>query len=123
MTGASKLSARSRNSSRRPARSPLCSPALPPALGELPMPTKEGVRGDEKAPPTRPRERATQRSEDRSIGGSVPDTSVDLTFEDSDLVPEHHDLDVLVRFGPTARDNKAEQPAHPEIEEGEDHGG
>jgi hypothetical protein len=48
---------------------------------------------------------------------------VDLAFEDSHLVPEHHDLDVLVRFGPAARDNEPEDPADPEVEEGEDHGG
>jgi hypothetical protein len=48
---------------------------------------------------------------------------MDLTFEDMYLVPQHHDLDVLVRLGPTGRDNEAEEPAHPEIEEGEDHGG
>jgi hypothetical protein len=48
---------------------------------------------------------------------------MDLTFEDLNLVPQHHDLDVLVRLGSTARDNEAEEPAHPGIEEGEDHGG
>jgi hypothetical protein len=45
---------------------------------------------------------------------------MDLTFEDSDLVPQHHDLDVLLRLGPTRRDDEAEEPADPE---GEDHGG
>jgi hypothetical protein len=48
---------------------------------------------------------------------------VDLPFEDSHLVPQHHDLDVLVRIGPSARGNEAEEPTHPEIEEGEGHGG
>ncbi len=48
---------------------------------------------------------------------------MDLTFEDSHLVPEHHDLHVLVRFRATARDSKPEESAHPEIEEGEDHDG
>ena len=48
------------------------------------MPTQEGVGGDEKAPPTCPRETSIQRSEDRSIGGPVPDTSMDLTFEVKD---------------------------------------
>jgi hypothetical protein len=38
-------------------------------------------------------------------------------------VPEHNDLDVLVRLRSTARDSKAEESPHPEIEEGEDHDG
>jgi hypothetical protein len=44
-------------------------------------------------------------------------------LEDSHLVPQHHDLDVLVRLGPTARNNEAEESAYPEVEEGEGHGG
>jgi hypothetical protein len=48
---------------------------------------------------------------------------VELTFEDSHLVSEHQDLDVLVRLRPTARENEAEESAHPDIEEGEDHDG
>jgi hypothetical protein len=48
---------------------------------------------------------------------------VDLPFENSHLVPEHHDFDILVRLGPAARDNEAEEPAHRKVEEGEDHGG
>ena len=87
------------------------------------MPTQEGVGGDEKAPPTCPRETSTQRSEDRSIGGPVPDMSAELPFEDSQLVPEHHDFNVLVRLSPTARDNEGEEPVDPEIEEGEGHDG
>ena len=46
-----------------------------------------------------------------------------LTFEDSHLLTEHDDLGVLVRLGPTARDNEAEEPAQAEVEKGEDHGG
>ena len=87
------------------------------------MPPQKRVGGDEKAPPTRPREKSTQRSEDRSIGGPGPDTTLDLTFEDSYLVPQHHDLDVPVRLGQTTRDDEAEESAHREVEEGEDHGG
>jgi hypothetical protein len=87
------------------------------------VPPEQGVGGDEKAPPPFPREQATEPRQDGPIGRSVPDTSVDLPFEDSHLVPQHHDLDVLVRIGPSARGNEAEEPTHPEIEEGEGHGG
>jgi hypothetical protein len=44
---------------------------------------------------------------------------VELALEDMDLVPEHHDLDLLVRLGP----NEAEQPAQAEGDEREGHGG
>ena len=108
---------------RRPARTALCSPPTPFPPGQLPVPPQQGVGGDEEAPPPCPRQQSAERSEDRPIGGPVPDTSVELAFEDSELVPEHHDLDVLVRLGPAARDNEAEEPADPEVEEGEDHGG
>jgi hypothetical protein len=87
------------------------------------VPPYEGVRGDEKAPPPRSREDATQPSEDRPIRGSVLDASVELTFEDSHLMPEHQDLDVLVRPRPPARDNEAEESAYSDVEEGEDHDG
>jgi hypothetical protein len=46
---------------------------------------------------------------------------VELTFEDSHLLAEHNDLDVLVRLGLTARDNEAEEPVETEVEKGEDH--
>jgi hypothetical protein len=49
--------------------------------------------------------------------------SAELPFEDSQLVPEHHDFNVLVRLSPTARDNEGEEPVDPEIEEGEGHDG
>jgi hypothetical protein len=87
------------------------------------VPTQQGVGGDEKAPPPCPRETSAEGSENGPIGGPVPDTSVDLSFEDSHLVPEHHDLDVLLRFGPTGGSDKAEKPADPEVEQGEGHGG
>jgi hypothetical protein len=48
---------------------------------------------------------------------------VELTFEDPDLVPEHHDLDVLVRLAfPGGRD-ETEDPAQTEVEERKCHGG
>jgi len=44
------------------------------------------------------RHRLRQRDGRSAVGtGHV----LDLTFENSHLVPQHHDLDVLVRLGPT----------------------
>jgi len=87
------------------------------------VPPQQGVGGDEKAAPPCPRQTSAEGSEDGPIGAPVPDTAVELPVDDSELVPEHHDLDVLVRLRPTARDNEAEEPAQTEVEEGEDHDG
>ena len=59
----------------------------------------------------------------RSIRGSVADTAMELPLEDSHLVPQHHDLDVLVRLGPKGRDKEPEEPADPKVKQGENHGG
>jgi len=56
-------------------------------------------------------------SENRSIGWSIPDTCVQLAFENTHLVPEHHDLDVLVRLALPARQNETEDPAQADVEE------
>ena len=45
----------------------------------------------------------------RADGGGVQSVS-------ADLLTEHDDLGVLVRLGPTARDNEAEEPAQAEVE-------
>jgi hypothetical protein len=48
---------------------------------------------------------------------------VELTFEDTYLVPENHNFDVLVPFGPMARPDKGKDPAQPDVEERTEHGG
>jgi hypothetical protein len=48
---------------------------------------------------------------------------VELAFKDVDLVPEHHDLDVLAGLRPTGRPDEAEESAKAEVDESEDHGG
>ncbi|MGD0256028.1 MAG: hypothetical protein ABSB99_10880 [Acidimicrobiales bacterium] len=48
---------------------------------------------------------------------------MELTFEDAYLVPEHHDLNVLVPLGPTGRPDKGKDPAQPDVEKREEHGG
>jgi hypothetical protein len=42
---------------------------------------------------------------------------VQLPFENTHLVPEHHDLDVLVRLALPARQNETEDPAQADVEE------
>jgi hypothetical protein len=48
---------------------------------------------------------------------------VELTFEDANLVPEHHDLDVLVGLGATCGPDKTEEPAQAEVDQREGHDG
>jgi hypothetical protein len=48
---------------------------------------------------------------------------VKLPFENMDLVPEHHELDVLVGLGPSDRPDEAQESAEAEAEEGDSHGG
>jgi hypothetical protein len=48
---------------------------------------------------------------------------VELTFENTDLVPEDHDLDIFVRLASPAGHNKSEDATHAEVEEGEGHNG
>jgi hypothetical protein len=47
---------------------------------------------------------------------------VQLTYENSDLVPEHHGLDVLIRLASSDRCDEAEDPAWAEIGERDGHG-
>jgi len=44
---------------------------------------------------------------------------MELTFENSDLVAEHHQLDILLVLGSLARIAKTEDPAESDAAEGE----
>jgi hypothetical protein len=48
---------------------------------------------------------------------------VELALEDAHLVPEHHDLDVLVGLGATCGPDKTEEPAQAEVDQREGHDG
>jgi hypothetical protein len=48
---------------------------------------------------------------------------VKLGFEYTHLVPEHHDLDVLVTLRAAGRHDEAEDPAQTDVEERESHAG
>ena len=47
---------------------------------------------------------------------------MDLALKDAHLVAEDHELDVLASFAPAARDYERQNPAQPEVHEGEGHG-
>ena len=57
------------------------------------------------------RERATRLPIHRAIS----DARIELALEDTHLVAEHHDLDVLVRLGPPRGSEQAEDPAQAEV--------
>jgi hypothetical protein len=59
---------------------------------------------------------------DRPIHTAVGDARIELAFEDTHLVAEHHYLDVLVRLGPPRGSEQAEDPPHAEVTEGGGHG-
>jgi hypothetical protein len=85
------------------------------------MPAQQGFGGDEEGPPPASRQEPTQPSKQSAIGGPVPETSMELTFEDLHLMAENHNLDVLVRFRPLFH-HQVEDPAHRQVEESERHG-
>jgi hypothetical protein len=48
---------------------------------------------------------------------------VKLPLENTDLVSEHHDLDVPLGLGPSTRHNETEHATQAEVEEREEHTG
>jgi hypothetical protein len=97
------------------------SPSLPPATRELPVPGEQGLGRDEKATPAPPWKKSAERSEHRSVCGSVANAAMELTLQHADLVAEHHQLDVLVQSGPSARSQQTEDPASDEVAQAEGH--
>jgi hypothetical protein len=102
---------------RRSAISTLLPPTAPLVLGRFPVPSQQRVGGNQEGPPPSSRKQSAECSENRSIGWLIPDTCVQLAFENTHLVPEHHDLDVLVRLTLPARQDEAEDPAQADVEE------
>ena len=106
----------------RPTRATSGSPAPPFAPRELSVPTKERLWRDEEGAPAPSRQQPGEGGEDRPIHRAVGDAHIELALEDTHLVAEHHDLDVLVRLGPPRGSEQAEDPAQAEVTEGEGHG-
>jgi hypothetical protein len=98
------------------------SPTLPLATRELPVPAKQGLGRDEETTPAPPWKYSAERSEDRSVCGSVADAAMELPLQHPDLVAQHHQLDVLVRSCPSARSQYLKNAARDEIAETEAHG-
>ena len=87
------------------------------------MPSEQRVGGNHEGPPPISREEPADCSEDRSIGWTVPDTSVMLSVQNTHLMAEHHDFDVLVGLGSNGAPDEAEETAQTHVKEREGHGG
>jgi hypothetical protein len=92
-------------------------PPAPLVFGRLPVPSQQGVGGDQEGSPPCPWKESAERSEDGSIRGPIAYPCMNLAFENAHLVPEQHDFDVLVRFGSSGRHNQAEDATHAAVRE------
>jgi hypothetical protein len=99
----------------------LGSPSFPLATRELPVPAKQSLGRDEEAPPAPPWKKSAERSEDRSVCGSVANVTMELPLEHADLVAKHHQLDVLVQSCPSARSQCLKNAARDEVAETDAH--
>jgi hypothetical protein len=106
----------------RTSRASLGSPTFPLASRELPVPAKQSLGRDEEATPAPPWKKSAERSQDRSVCGSVADAAMELPLEQTDLVAKHHQLDVLVQSCPSAGSQHLKNAARDEIAETEAHG-
>ena len=87
------------------------------------MPAQQRLRGDQERPPARSRKQSAEQREDRTVCWPVLDSCVNLAFEDTHLVSEHHDLDVLVGLVSAKRNSESQEAVQTDVEEGEEHGG
>ena len=108
---------------RWPATTSLFPPTPPLVFRRFSVPSQQGLGGDQERPPQVSRTQTAERGQDGPIRRSVPHSCVELALEDMNLVSEHHDLDLLVRFGATRGADKAQKPAEAEVKEGEGQGG
>jgi hypothetical protein len=106
---------------RRATRPSLPSPTSPLVLGCFAMPPQQSLWGDHERAPLASRKKPAQCSEDRSIGWSIANSCVQLPLENSHLVQEHHDLDIPLGLGPSARHNEAEDAAEAKVKGQEEH--
>jgi hypothetical protein len=102
-------------------RTSLGSPSLPLATRELPVPAEQSLGRDEKTTPPPPWKYSAERSEHRSVCGSVADATMELPLEHADLVAQHHQLDVLVQSCPSARSQYLKNAARDEVAETDAH--
>jgi hypothetical protein len=85
------------------------------------MPAQHGLARDEETAPPPPWKYSAERSEDRSVCGSVAHAAMELPLEQADLVAKHDQLDVPVQSCPSAGSQQIEDPARDEVAQAEGH--
>jgi hypothetical protein len=97
------------------------SPTFPLATREFPASAEQSLRRDEKTTPAPPWKKSAERSEHRSVCGSVTNAAMELMLEHPDLVAKHHQLDVLVQSCPSAGCQCLKNAARDEVAQAEGH--
>src|SRR5664280_806338 len=101
---------------RRSTGATLLPPPAPLVFGRFPVPSEQGVGGDQEGAPPVAREQSAEYSKDRSICRPIANPGVELAFENTHLVTKHHDLDVLVRLRAPGQHDEAEDPTQADVE-------
>jgi hypothetical protein len=83
------------------------------------MPTHVG--GDQKGPPALAGKESAECGQQGPIDWPIANTTVDLSFEDMDLMAQDEDLQVLVDFTLLHTDDQLKKPAQAQVEKREDH--
>ena len=85
---------------------------------EVGVPAQQGPRGDDQAQLADPAagQKPGQRGQHRPVGPRQPRT-LDLTLEDSHLVPQDQDLGILGPVGPGEQGEPAEHAQHRQVDE------
>jgi hypothetical protein len=87
---------------------------------QLSVPAKQGLRADQEGPPGRARKDAAEGAEQQAVGG-LEARSMDLAFEDTELVTEGENLDLERGLALPAEAEQIDQEADDGVREAEDH--
>jgi hypothetical protein len=84
------------------------------------MPAQQRRRRHHKTVPAPVWEQPRERRDERTVGGAKP-RSLLLTSQNRELVPQQHELHVLVELSPTAADQQPQICGKGKVSEGEEH--
>jgi hypothetical protein len=92
----------------------------PPSSDGIAVPAADGLRPDEQGGPSLPRQEATERRDERSVRRLEPRPG-HLSTEHSELMSQHHQLDLVRALTTSARDDQLKQPARRPVDQGHHH--
>jgi hypothetical protein len=87
---------------------------------QLSVPAQQGLRADQEGPRGRARKDAAEGAEQQAVGG-LEARSMDLPFEDTELLTEGENLDLERGLALAAEDEQIDQEADDGVDEAEDH--